>query len=202
MEDLKLIAFCGFKGSGKSTASRYMEKYGFKTRALAAPLKEACQTIFKLSDEQVYTGEGKETYDPRWEMTPRRILQQFGTEVGRSFSESVWIKSLQYHIEESGHNKWTIDDLRFPNEAAAVRNMGGVVVGVRRDEATPELTWKDLLPKWVADLFKIDQLHASERQMALMWEDMVDITISNNGSLNELYDKLYHIQQAVVEGAI
>lgn len=183
---LKIIGLCGFKGSGKSTAADFLCEMGYEKRALAAPLKEACQTIFHLSDEQLYTSEGKEKFDPRWSKTPRKIFQLFGTEVGRTFSSDVWIESLQQYIEKDGHNKWVIDDVRFPNEAEAIRKMGGVVIGIDRPEVTPKLTWRDHLPRWVARLLRIDQLHPSERTMLEAWDSMVDATISNNKTLFEL----------------
>ena len=93
-----IIAFCGLKTSGKTAASEYLvREYGFKRLSFAGPLKESCRLIFQLSDEQVY-GSEKEVHDPRWDMTPRKILQLFGTEVGRQIDESVWIKNMQYRL--------------------------------------------------------------------------------------------------------
>lgn len=186
-----VVGFVGFKGSGKSTAARILQdKYGFSVRALAAPLKESCQIIFNLSEEQVLTPKGKEAVDPRWGMSPREMLQKFGTEVGRTFSEDVWIKSLQQFIDDRRWNRYTIDDVRFPNEADAIRKMGGIVVGVKRDEVTPQKSIGDRVPKLVAKLFGLKRIHDSERMMLGRWDDMVDITIDNNASLLDLEEKL------------
>lgn len=158
-----ILGFCGHKGSGKSTAAEVLREEGFTRRALADPLKEACAIIFNLTQDQLY-GDKKEVIDPRWDKTPREIMQLFGTEVGRQIDEDVWIKSLKAHIDGGD---WVVDDVRFVNEAEAIREMGGTVVGLTR------------CPGGVDD-------HQSEREMAERFDEMTDVVIDNaNMTLEE-----------------
>lgn len=51
----RVVAFCGFKGSGKDTAADHLvEEYGYTKISLAYPLKAACKSIFDFSDEALW----------------------------------------------------------------------------------------------------------------------------------------------------
>lgn len=77
----KVIALCGLKRCGKDTfADVLVREYGFEHRKIAGKLKTVVRYLFELSEEQVET-DLKETVDPRWGTTPRRLMQFFGTEV-------------------------------------------------------------------------------------------------------------------------
>lgn len=165
---MNLIAFTGFKGCGKTTAALgLVSGYGFEILSFAKPLKDAAQIIFGLTDEQLLDRTLKETVDPRWNLTPRQILQQLGTEVGRQFSPDIWIKSLETKIKPDG--KYVIDDCRFMNEANWVRTMAGVVVGIER-KATD----------------KFDG-HASEADIAHRWSELCDFVITNDAEICDLH---------------
>jgi hypothetical protein len=138
----QILAFCGKKESGKSTAARILtETLGFIEISFAEPLKEACRAIFGLDDDQLY-GNKKECMDPRWNATPREILQRFGTDVMRSYSNlivpisdpaDIWLLIMRRQIEEAPEDaKIVISDCRFANEADLVRCMGGCVIEIRR----------------------------------------------------------------------
>lgn len=163
---------------GKDTAADYLAKYhAFSRRAFADSLKGACHIIFGLTDSQLH-GNMKEVVDRFWGTTPRDILQRVGTECLRNgFDQEVWVKSLEHYLLRKGdkHTDWAISDLRFPNEAEAVRRMGGLVVRIDRD---PSLRIPKLPP----------QTHASETAMDSYerWDYLID----NNGDFNNLYDQL------------
>ncbi len=64
--------------------------------------------------------------------TYRRLLQVLGTEGLRDLiHQNVHVNALMadYHPNESS---WIVTDVRFPNEADAIRNAGGVLVKVER----------------------------------------------------------------------
>lgn len=68
--------------------------------------------------------------------TNRELLQKFGTEVGRSISPNLWVDVLltKYTwVNESEEPFWVITDVRFPSEAQAVKERGGILIRVNRD---------------------------------------------------------------------
>ena len=170
----KIIAFCGEKGSGKSTAAEALETYlgGILRRSFASPLKESCGALFGLTDAQLY-GDEKEIVDPRYGRTPREILQGVGTFYRETYGADFWVQALARRIEGPIA---VIDDCRYPNEAAWIRERGGLVIGIRR----PGVGGADG--------------HASERLMREHWEEMIDLEIVNDGDLREL-------RRAVIEAA-
>ena len=129
---MDLIALSGPAGSGKTTIARYMkENYGFHVLSFAFRLKLTVCNIYDMTWEQV-TSE-RETVDPRYGLTPRFIMQRLGTEVARYIYPETWIAALRRDMGDCDEvGKFVIDDLRFENEAAAVRLWGGVVAEVRR----------------------------------------------------------------------
>lgn len=125
-----VIALTGLAGSGKSTASKYLvEKHGYQLVKFAGPLKDMLRAI-GLSEAQI-EGDLKET-PCEWLQgaTPRHAMQTLGTQWGRDcigagLWTELWVRRVNQIIAEGGHV--VVDDCRFPNEAAEVRSLGGVV---------------------------------------------------------------------------
>jgi len=142
-----IIGIAGFQGSGKDTIADYLQNiYGFKRDSFAATLKDAVAAVFGW-DRELLEGRTtesrawREQVDPWWanrldmpDLTPRLVLQKWGTEVARkSWHDDTWIASLENKLNRA-HNDIVITDVRFPNEIAAVRNAGGVVIRVVRGD--------------------------------------------------------------------
>lgn len=125
-----VIALTGLAGSGKSTSSKYLvEKHGYQLVKFAGPLKDMLRSI-GLSEAQI-EGELKET-PCEWLQgkTPRHAMQTLGCEWGRDcigagLWTELWVRRVNLIIAEGG--RVVVDDCRFPNEAAEVRSLGGVV---------------------------------------------------------------------------
>lgn len=168
-----MIIGLGYKArSGKDTAAEYLWRHFHFTRtAFADNLKKACMVIFSLTHEQVF-GDNKEVEDSRWNDTPRNILQKVGTEcLRRGYHQDVWVKSLEMYLKtQSPMTDWVITDVRFPNEAEAIRNWGGVLVRVDRPNAPGIATAK----------------HASETSMET-WGGGWDFVLDNSNDLPQLY---------------
>lgn len=167
------------KGVGKDTvASRLVDSYGFIRMSFADPLKDACRTIFHFTDEQLY-GKDKETIDPRWNKTPRQILQLFGTEALRqTIDPEVWIKSFNIKLHKMASSMPTqqlrvvVPDTRFENEAEAIRALPyGYLWKVERTISQNEFS-----------------NHASET--ALDNYPHWDTILTNNTSMADLYQKV------------
>lgn len=198
-----IIGICGFIGSGKDTAADYLvENYGFTRDSFAGTLKDAVAAIFGW-DRELVDGRTKEArdwreqVDPWWaerlemsNLTPRLVLQLWGTEVGRqAFHNDIWIASLENKLRKSDGDV-VITDCRFPNEVQAIKNAGGIVIWVSRGA----------LPEWyqyaydanrgsqeAAERLKEYNIHASETAWV---STNFDCVIRNNGTLEDLYGKV------------
>ena len=188
-QQLKLIGICGKKFSGKDTmADHLVKKYGYHKLSLGDPLKQALQVIFGFSDTQLW-GSEKEQFDFFWQITPREIMQSVGTELFRvhfgqlypHIGGEIWVMSLQHHMEQliqQGISTFVVPDIRFPNEVQWLRRHGGTLVQVTRI-TTEETT-------------KVGVDHISEHALDQK-EDRPDYIIENNGTYEELYQKVDHL---------
>jgi hypothetical protein len=139
-----IIAFLGIKRSGKDTAGDLLvNEYGFKRSSFAKPLKDGIANIFDFSEEQI-NGELKEVIDDRWGVSPREVLQIFGTDimqytlpqllpalndVGRKF----WVKRFMLWYNKEGYDKnIVITDVRFQHEVDTIIELGGIIIKIER----------------------------------------------------------------------
>ena len=175
-----IIGLVGYIGSGKGTvADLLVRNHQYHKFAFADALKDAVATIFTwprglLEGDSNASRAFRERVDVWWshklgyEVTPRLILQKFGTEACRhGIADNIWIAALEKRI--AGYENVVISDCRFPNEINFVRSAGGVIIRVSRGE--------DPSPEELA------KMHVSETA----WNDIFpDITIFNNGTLDDL----------------
>lgn len=121
-----IIGIAGKKRSGKDTAAKVFERLGFTHDSFAAPMKRCLESILghELRDED------KEVpMDWLDGITPRKMLQTLGTEWGRCMVHSdLWVRSMMRRAPPM----CVISDVRFENEAAAIRAAGGVIVHIYR----------------------------------------------------------------------
>ena len=142
---MTLIAICGQIGSGKDTIAEYLvSHHSFHRVSFASSLKDSVSAIFGW-DRMMLEGLSKDDREIRDEvdewwaerlsipnLTPRWVLQHWGTEVCRDgFHEDIWIASLENKLRKI-EGDTVISDCRFPNELIAVKAMGGTIVQVQR----------------------------------------------------------------------
>jgi len=138
------IGFCGPAGAGKSTAAEHlMLKWHFQRVRFAGPLK-AMMLALGLDPAQVDGDRKEEPSALLCGRTPRQAMQWLGTEWGRNLiGEGFWIAAWQAAVERSPPGQpWTeapklivADDVRFANEAKAIRDRGGLVIRIERPGA-------------------------------------------------------------------
>ena len=142
-----IIAFAGRKQSGKTTACEFAARVFSETvRAnssvynFADPLKKMCIDIFGLTYEQCYGSDDNKNElvnclwpDSQLKMTAREVMQYVGTNVFRKMQHNVWADATIRKIENENLPLSLIADCRFPNEVAAVKNAGGLVVKLNRN---------------------------------------------------------------------
>lgn len=196
-----IIGISGKKRHGKDSVARILDQWGVHRLAFADHLKRLAMQTWDLSFEQVYGDELKEVVDERWGLTPRFMLQQLGTQVGRNIHEMTWVRKALSTIEKASKgetvvlpnlitrefesiefaegwaNRWCIPDCRFPGEAEAVKAKGGIVIKVVR----PSLVSNDS--------------HASETEVDNVKEDYL---VMNDGSLDDLEAQIKPIMAKVL----
>lgn len=110
--------------------------------------------------------------------TIRQLLQKFGTEVGRSISPNLWVDSLINNyktcLTEGLTKNWIVTDVRFKNEANAIRENGGILIRLNRNTG-------------------FNDTHISETALD-DYKDF-DLVIDNNGTIDELIDKVYNFMK-------
>lgn len=125
----RLIALTGLAGSGKSTAADYLiASHGYVRVRFAGPLKAMIAAIGL--DERHIEGALKETpMEELCDHTPRYAMQTLGTEWGRKcMGDDFWVNL--WRDNACRHTRVVVDDCRFPNEARAVKAMGGVILEI------------------------------------------------------------------------
>lgn len=130
-----IVGLCGPAGSGKTTiAKTLVENHGFIRKPFAGPLKRMIAAGFNI-EPYLLDGPREVKALPMsifGGKTLREVMQTIGTEWGRNLiCEDLWANAWQTDIG-IGYS-YVADDLRFANEAAAVRNLGGYVIRLNRD---------------------------------------------------------------------
>jgi hypothetical protein len=124
-------------------------------------------------------------------LTPRWILQYWGTEVCRvGFHSDIWVASLENKILNCEGNI-VITDARFANELNVVKKLEGKLIRIERGEYPVWYKYAESLNKF-GDTLSLDMLqkykiHASEySSIGLDY----DCYLSNNGTKEGLFASL------------
>jgi hypothetical protein len=170
---VKLIAFTGKIGSGKTTAAECVDCTHHFT--FAAPLKEASRELFGFTSEQLYDKDEKEQIDNYWGVSPREVLQWLGTDCLREKFHGFFVKRMgQRFIGLEDDSVVVISDVRFDDEARFVRDNGGIVVQITRSNGNQHV-----------DAGLVD--HLSEKGIS---PNLVDVFVENNGTIDEFIQKI------------
>ncbi|WDS51778.1 deoxynucleoside monophosphate kinase [Streptomyces phage Triumph] len=189
MSDRLIIGLSGYARSGKNEAAEALVQYGWRQAAFADKLREFLYALDPLIPGHYGAGNlrlrrlvdatgwdyAKVTYPE-----VRALLQRAGTEAGRKvLGENVWVDALFREFADAP--ALVLTDVRFPNEARAVADRGGVMIRVERPGVGPA---KD---KW-------GRIHESE---VALDEWTFDHTLVNDGSVRDLHLKLYGVADLV-----
>jgi hypothetical protein len=172
------------------------DQSGWEIMKFAGKLKDIAAHLTGIDREMFEDQEFKKTeLDPEWNipseitlvdgkvnlgeykpMTVRDLLQKLGTECMRTgLHTNTWVNALFADYKPISYNddvqpelpNWIITDTRFPNEAKAIKDKGGIIIRVERPgveaiNAHPSETgldnWKfDYKIANVSDLFELKQ---------------------------------------------
>lgn len=198
-----LIGVVGFISSGKDTIADYLVNYyEFRRESFANSLKDAVSHVFgwdrtMLEGRTKEAREWREQIDSWWatrlnmpHLTPRWVLQNWGTEVCRkAFNDDIWIASLENKLRNSKDNI-VISDCRFPNEIKSIKDAGGIVIRVVRG---PEPEWHSVAVSAnagsIAHQEQLNQLgiHASETAWC---GSNFDAVLCNDGTIDDLFQQV------------
>jgi hypothetical protein len=193
-----LIGLIGKKRVGKdSFASALTSRYDYQRVAFADPLKEASYFANPIMGTFSLMPEGHDHpvtqewrlqevidtlgWDTAKDLIPevRRFLEDLGTNGIRALDEGFWLRIGLGRIDSLGSRgvPAVVTDARFPNEADAIRDRGGLIVRILRDN--PELDQGG---------------HVSNTALDDYAEDF---TVPNDGTLADLQDAAYIVAEQV-----
>jgi hypothetical protein len=172
-----LLGVCGKARHGKDCLTDILKsKYNYSQYFFAKPVKDACKVIFDLSDEQLY-GDLKETVDERWGISPREMLQTFGTEIMQyefgnklpAFKDKIyrsfWVEKFKNWYKQNSSQNIVISDVRFQHELDALRELNATIIKV---DASKRI--------------KSTDNHLSENELNDVEPDFI---VYNNGTLSD-----------------
>jgi hypothetical protein len=197
-----IIGINGYAGSGKDTVGEIIKmqqpKENWEIKKFAGKLKEVASIILGIPKTMFEDQEfKKKTLPQMWSdhglpMTVRDFLQRLGTDALRQgLHPNTWVNALMMEYKEVcfvgkdsegadlfSYPNWIITDCRFPNEATAIKNAGGIIVRVNRPG--------------------VNAVNAHPSEVALShWQ--FDYTIENNEGIVELKHKVRDILKQVYE---
>ena len=206
-----IIGVCGFIGSGKDTIADYLTNFHeFRRESFANSLKDAVAQVFgwdrtMLEGRTKSAREWREQVDPWWakrlnmpELTPRWVLQYWGTEVCRKgFNDDIWIASLENKLRNS-KDDIVISDCRFPNEIKSIKAAGGIVIRVKRGtepewyKDAADMNAGDTCMNWMLAKTRMEKLgiHASETAWV---GTKFDAVLENNGTIDDLFEQVKNL---------
>jgi len=132
-------------------------------------------------------------------MTPRKLMTLLGTDCGRNMIHpQMWVNALfadyktkYYEGNETDlldgtmqpvYPNWIITDCRFPNEAKAVKDRGGIVIRINR-------------PRTISGPNKLISKEKAEHESETALDNYPDFdhVIENDGTFEELLEKVRNL---------
>lgn len=174
-----IVGVSGYAGAGKDSVARVLvERQGMARYAFADAIKAVLADIDPFVtelgewDDRLSELDRPDPAQPGgidWERVKlssevRRLLQSLGVAARAHIHPDVWVDAVMRRIDAAGGDA-VISDVRFPNEARAIKERGGIIWRVARPGVGPA--------------------NAHESETALdRWP--FDATIANNGTLDDL----------------
>lgn len=179
-----IVGVMGRKNAGKDTAATPLLRYAYTQVNFADPVREMLLAIDPLIVCELFSpapvrlsllvAKRGWLYAKNQSQEVRELLQRTGTEGGRMIlGERVWVDEWERRVGRLAPNVRVIaTDVRFPNEAATIRERGGIIVKIDN----PRLADNDN--------------HESEQVMATIHPDAV---VVNDRDVCDLQAEFVHV---------
>lgn len=144
-----IIGLSGYARSGKDESANALLGLGFKRVAFADKLRDfllALNPIVGTDEDNDYwtvsdviAGYGWDGYKASpYGPEMRQLLQRLGTECGREMLyDTVWVDAALDDYRTGKVKHQVVPDVRFPNEAEAIKELGGYVLRIERPGIDP-----------------------------------------------------------------
>lgn len=130
-----ILGLTGAAGAGKNTVADILFRHGFANFGFADPIYRAVVAALGVSPDSLRDRAAKEKPIEWIGKSPRELLQTLGTEWGRNMvRDDIWIQLAMRQAQEilQNHRGVILTDVRFQNEAEAIRAAGGTIWRVVR----------------------------------------------------------------------
>lgn len=146
-QPINLIGLMGYAGAGKSEVAKILQRdHGFITPHIKQPFADMLRTLLKhigyddAMCDRFIDGDLKREVIPELGVTSTSAQQTLGTEWGRrcirdSIWTDLWCSTVDRTLSSGG--RAALESCRFPDEAAAIKRRGGVLVELRRPGGAP-----------------------------------------------------------------
>lgn len=182
---IKVIAICGRRTSGKTTAAKYIvEQHRYMRMRFADRLKRMLRDGLGIPEEYIDGYKKNEPCEELCGQTARHAMMMLGTEWGRDLIHpDIWVRALYRDMKQlinyKGCRRFVIDDLRFLSEEVWLRSLS----------VQSDLPIEVSIIKIIRDGVEISD-HQSEREVDRIKEDW---EVFNNSSVDSLNRSLDHI---------
>lgn len=162
-----LIGISGRRGVGKTSAADHLvSKHKFTKLSFADDLRSLAKQMFPFTDVDFNSVGRKEKPWRTYEWSPRDFMLHLG-EFCRYHDKDYWVKrALVRCVNPEGN--YVFDDVRFNNEADAIKKLGGRILRVERYEKhNPYGKDLDIPSETELDKYKFDMEIPKMRNLTL-----------------------------------
>lgn len=124
---MKILGISGKRGVGKTALALHLEKkYGWVRVSFAEDIRRICRMLFPtLTDSDLSDPAKKEKPHEPYDWTPRELMLHVG-EFMRFHDQDYWLKIALAKCKDP-KKSYVFDDVRFENEAEALKKVGKII---------------------------------------------------------------------------
>lgn len=195
---MKIIGVAGQMRAAKDTiADRLQEskisQEQWERFAFATPLKKIYCNSFGVDAAFIEEWKVKNECPPNMSKTVRQALQFIGDGY-REIMPVIWVKKT-FDYMASGNGNYILSDVRYLNEAKAIKDAGGLVILVWRkdwENDDPNRSEQEVKPlaMWCKESGQEGWIEDIDYPDAPSERHLFDIFIRNDGTLEQLHEKI------------